>query len=115
VPRKWNYRLTPKRNVDQKQARPGSIEKQPATYRESALAEDDDVHVQRFEVCLTVRVLVERSETDQVVVSEQFNLFTRLFQQDIFGGQGMYAKDLRCGGKSGVSTMGIGIACDTKQ
>ena len=34
------------------------------TYRECTFSEDDDVHVQRLEVGLGIRILVERSETD---------------------------------------------------
>jgi len=65
-----------------------------ATYRECTFSKDDNVHVERFEVGLRVRVLVERSETDQVVVSEQLDLFSSLFQQNILGCKGMDTKDL---------------------
>jgi hypothetical protein len=40
------------------------------THRQRSLSKDNDVHVQRFEVCLTVWILVERSETNKVVVSK---------------------------------------------
>ena len=60
-----------------------------STYRECTFSKDDDVHVERFEVGLGIRVLVERSETDQVVVSEQFNFLSSLFKQNIFGGKRM--------------------------
>lgn len=65
-----------------------------STYRECTFSKDDDVHVERFEVGLRIRVLVERSETDQVVVSEQLDLFSGLFQQNILGREGMDTKDL---------------------
>ena len=48
------------------------------THGKGAFAEDDDVHVEWLEVRLGVRVLVEGSETDKIVVSEQFNLFASL-------------------------------------
>lgn len=62
--------------------------------RQSALAEDDDVHVERLEIGLRVRILVEGSETDQVVVSEQLDLFACLFEQDIFSRQRVNTKYL---------------------
>ena len=64
------------------------------TYRQGALAENDNVHVERLEIGLRVRVLVERSETDEIVVPKQLDLFARLFEQDILSRQGVDAKDL---------------------
>jgi hypothetical protein len=64
------------------------------THREGALAEDDDVHVERLEIGLAVRVLVKRSETNEVVVSEQLDLFASLLEQDVFGCERVDAKHL---------------------
>lgn len=50
------------------------------TYTQSTLAEDDDVHVERFEIRLTVRILVERSETDEIVVPEELDLLSSLLE-----------------------------------
>lgn len=64
------------------------------THRKGTFAEDDDVHVERLEVGWTVGILVKRSKTDKIVVSEEFNLLTRLFHLNIFSRQGMNSKDL---------------------
>ena len=62
--------------------------------RENALAEDDDVHVERLEVRRRVRVLVEAAEADEVVVAEQLDLLARLFGQDVLRRQWVDAKHL---------------------
>ena len=53
-------------------------------YRKDALSEDDDVHVERFEVCWAVLVLLKTAETDEVVCPEELDLFARLLHQNIF-------------------------------
>ena len=61
---------------------------------EDALAEDDDVHIERLEVGWAVRVLVEGAETDEVVVPEEFDFFASFFHEDIFSCQWMDREDL---------------------
>ena len=56
----------------------------PEMEGECALAEYHNVHVEWFQVCRTVWVLVKRTETDKVVVTEQFNLLASLFHENIF-------------------------------
>ena len=41
------------------------------THGEDALAEDDDVHVERLEVRRAHVVLLETTETDKVIIAEQ--------------------------------------------
>jgi hypothetical protein len=38
--------------------------------------------------------LLERAETDEVVVAEEFDLFAGFLHLNIFGGEGMDAEDL---------------------
>ena len=64
-------------------------------YRERPLSEYDDVHVQWLEVCRAVRVLVERAETNQVVISEKLDLLSRFLHLDILRREGVNAKHLR--------------------
>jgi hypothetical protein len=64
------------------------------TYRECAFSEDNDIHVQRLQICWTIWILIERTETDKVVISEKLNLFTRFLHEDIFDCQRMDTKDL---------------------
>ena len=90
MPRKWNCDWDDR----SRSANGASTWGRRPTHRQGSFAEDDDVHVQRFEVGLTIGILIERSETHEVVVSEQFNLFSGLLEQDIFRRQGMNAKDL---------------------
>lgn len=68
----------PGSGTETSQRRPSDIDTVDWTHRQGALAEDDDVHVERLEVRLGVRVLVERTETDQIVVPEQLNLLSSL-------------------------------------
>ena len=63
-------------------------------YRKDALSEYDDVHVERFEVGWAVWILVETTEADQVVVSEQFDLFSCFFHLDILSREWMNMEDL---------------------
>lgn len=70
MPRKWNYERDKRSDAGQGSTRYIIQKHGRRAYRESTFAEDNNVHVQRFEVCLTVWVLIERSETDEVVVSE---------------------------------------------
>ena len=64
------------------------------THREDAIPEHDDVHVQWLEVRRAVRVLVETTETDEVVIAEQLNLLARLLHLDIFRRQRVNRKHL---------------------
>ena len=45
-------------------------------------------------MCGTVGILIKATETNQVVIAEQFNLFTYFFHQNIFRGEGMNGEDL---------------------
>lgn len=45
-------------------------------------------------MCWAVRVLVERPETDEVVISEQLDLFASFFHENIFCRQRMDIEDL---------------------
>ena len=60
-----------------------------------ALAEDDDVHVERFEVRRAERVLVEAAEADEIIRPEQLDLLARLLHLDILRRERMYIEDLR--------------------
>jgi len=62
--------------------------------RQCTLAKNDDVHVQRFEMCWTIRILVEGPETNKVIVSEKFNLFPSFLHEDIFSCERMDIKNL---------------------
>jgi hypothetical protein len=73
------------------------------TYGEGALAEDDDVHVERLEVGRTVGILLEGAEADEVVVAEEFDLLARLLHLDILRGEGMDAENLFGEGEREVS------------
>lgn len=64
------------------------------TYREYPLAEDDDVHIERLQICGTHVVLLETTETNEIIVAEQLDLLTRFFHLDIFSCKGMDGKDL---------------------
>jgi hypothetical protein len=64
------------------------------TYRKCAFSEDDDVHVERLKVCRAILILVETSETNEIVIPEKFNLFTRFFHENIFRCQWMDIEDL---------------------
>jgi hypothetical protein len=44
---------------------------------------------------LAVRVLVEGSEADEVVIAEELDLLTGFFEQNVFCGQRVNAKYLR--------------------
>jgi hypothetical protein len=68
----------PGSGTETSQHRPRDVDTPDWTHRQGALAEDDDVHVERLEVRLGVRVLVERSETDKIVIPEQLNLLSSL-------------------------------------
>ena len=68
---------------------------QPEVEREDALAEDDDVHVQRLEVRRAVRVLVERAEAHEVVVPEELDLLARLLHEDVLCRQRVDGEHLR--------------------
>lgn len=65
------------------------------THGQGPFTEYDDVHIQGFKVCLTIRILIERSETDQVVVPEQLDLLSSFFQQDILCRQRVDPKHLK--------------------
>lgn len=56
----------------------GLAECKDGAYRKNTLSEDNDVHVQWFQVCRTIRVLLETAETDEIVRPEQLNLFASL-------------------------------------
>jgi hypothetical protein len=58
------------------------------------LAEHDDVHVQRLEMCWAVRILVEAPETDEVVRSEKLDLLTRFLHLNILCSKWMDSKNL---------------------
>ena len=64
------------------------------THGKDPLAEDDDVHVQRLEVCWAVRILVKAPETDQIVCSEELDLLTRFLHLDILCGKRMDPENL---------------------
>jgi hypothetical protein len=65
-----------------------------ATHRQCPLSEYYNVHIQWLQMRWAVGILVETSETDKVVVTEQFNLFTRLLHLNVFRSQWMYRKNL---------------------
>lgn len=65
------------------------------TYGEYAFSEYDNVHVEGLEVCRTVLILVETSETDEIIVPEKLNLFADFLHLDIFCGQRVNIEDLR--------------------
>ena len=60
------------------------MRRERGTYREYTLSEDNDVHVEWFEVGRAVLVLVETAETDKEVVSKKLDLLARFFHLDIF-------------------------------
>ena len=74
-------------------AEPGDRRGEPL-HREDSFAKNDDVHVQRFEVGWTIRVLIETAETDKIVCPEEFNLLARFFHLDIFRCQWVDAENL---------------------
>ena len=55
------------------------------THGEDALAEDDDVHVERLEVRRAHVVLLEAAETHEIVVPEQLDLLARFLHLDVLG------------------------------
>lgn len=63
-----------------------TAQKKTRTYRQDALTKDDDVHVQRLEIGGAVRILIEASETNEVVVPEKFNLLASFLHLDVFCG-----------------------------
>lgn len=65
------------------------------SYRKDAFSEYDNVHVQRFQVCWTVWVLIEATETYKVVVPEELDLFACLLHLDIFRRQRMDIEHLK--------------------
>ena len=60
--------------------------------RQCSVTEYNDIHVEGLKVGWAVWVLVERAETDEVVIAEKLNLFASLFHQNILGRQRMDAK-----------------------
>ena len=64
------------------------------SYRKNTITEDDDIHVERLEVSRAVWILVETTETDEVIVSEKLNLFSSFFHLDILSREGMDMEDL---------------------
>ena len=60
-----------------------------------ALAEDDDVHVERLEVRRAERVLVEAAEADEIIRPEQLDLLARLLHLDILRRERVDIEDLR--------------------
>ena len=64
------------------------------TYRKNPLTEDNDVHVERLEICRAVWVLVKATETNEIVVPEQLDLLPRFFHLDILRRKGVNRKDL---------------------
>ena len=63
-------------------------------YREDAFPEDNDVHVERLEICRAVWILVKATETNEIVVPEQLDLLPRFFHLDILRRKGVNRKDL---------------------
>ena len=78
-------------------AREGTAVETAQTYRQCALSEDYYIHVEGLKICRAVWVLVERPETDKVVVSEELDLFARLLHLDIFDGQRVNTESLPTG------------------
>ena len=74
------------------------------THRECSFPEDNDVHVERFEVGWAVRVLVETTEADKVVVPEKFDLFSCFFHLDILSREWMNMEDLQTEGYQKADT-----------
>lgn len=58
------------------------------------LAEDNDIHVERFEMSGAVRVLVKGSEANEIIISEEFDFFTSFLHEDIFSCEWMDAENL---------------------
>jgi hypothetical protein len=65
-----------------------------STYTESTLPKYNYVHVQRLKVRWAVRILVETTETDEVIISEQLNFLASFFHENIFCRQRVNGKDL---------------------
>lgn len=59
------------------------------------LTEDNDVHIERFEMGGAVRVLVKGSEADQIIISEEFDFFASFLHKDIFSCEWMDGEDLQ--------------------
>lgn len=68
--------------------------RRPEMKGEDTLAEDDDVHVEGLEVGRAVGILVEGAETDEVIGSEELDLFAGFFHLDIFCCERMDVEDL---------------------
>lgn len=64
------------------------------SYRKNTVTEDNDIHVERLEVCGTVWVLVETAETDEVIITEEFNLLARFLHLDILCSERVNGEDL---------------------
>ena len=63
-------------------------------YRKRAFSEDDDIHIERLKVGRAIWVLVETTETDKVVVPEQFNFLASFLHENIFCGKRMDGEHL---------------------
>ena len=68
--------------------------KKTGTHRQDALAEHDNVHVQRLEIGGAVRILIEAPKTNEVVTPEEFNLLASFLHLDVFCGQGVDGEHL---------------------
>ena len=64
------------------------------TYREYAFTEDDDIHVERLEICRAIWILVEATETHQIVVPEKLDFLSRLLHLNILCGKRMNGENL---------------------
>ena len=70
------------------------LEREIEAYRECTLPKDDDVHIQRLQVGWTVRILIETSEANQIIISEQLYFLSGLLHLDVLGGQRMKFENL---------------------
>ena len=57
------------------------------TYGKRSFTENDDVHVERLQICRAVLILVETPETDKIIVVKQLYLLSRFLHLDIFSRQ----------------------------
>ena len=54
------------------------------TYGQDPLAEYDKVYINRFEICRTIRILVECAVGDEVVMLEDLDLFACFLHENVF-------------------------------
>lgn len=65
------------------------------THGQCTFPKNDDIHIERFQVSGTVRVLIKTSETHEEIVPEEFYFLSRLLHKDILRCQRMDGEHLK--------------------